>query len=48
MDGELQNIRLYETSVNLTGCCCVTTAMSEAVEGAELMLYGVSEKYKER
>ena len=22
--------------------------MSEAVEGAELMLYGVSEKYKER
>jgi hypothetical protein len=23
-------------------------AMSEAVEGAELMLYGVSEKYKER
>jgi hypothetical protein len=23
-------------------------AMSEAVEGAEVMLYGVSEKYKER
>ena len=23
-------------------------AMSEAVEGAELILYGVSEKYKER
>ena len=23
-------------------------SMSEAVEGAELMLYGVSEKYKER
>ena len=24
------------------------TAMSEAVEGAEVMLFGVSEKYKER
>lgn len=29
-------------------CQCVQDAMSEAVEGAELMLYGVSEKYKER
>ena len=27
---------------------CAQDAMSEAVEGAELMLYGVSEKYKER
>jgi len=26
----------------------MTTAMSEAVEGAEVMLFGVSEKYKER
>ena len=26
----------------------VMDAMSEAVEGAELMLYGVSERYKER
>ena len=27
---------------------CAQDAMSEAVEGAELMLYGVSAKYKER
>jgi hypothetical protein len=35
----------------LTSCSvyvCAQDAMSEAVEGAELMLYGVSEKYKER
>ena len=31
-----------------TLCVCVQDAMSEAVEGAELMLYAVSEKYKER
>ena len=29
-------------------CAYAQDAMSEAVEGAELMLYGVSEKYKER
>ena len=29
-------------------CACAQDAMSEAVEGADLMLYGVSEKYKER
>ena len=30
------------------GCAGARVSMSEAVEGAELMLYGVSEKYKER
>ena len=30
------------------GCAGACVSMSEAVEGAELMLYGVSEKYKER
>jgi hypothetical protein len=29
-------------------CVCAQDAMSEAVEGAELMLYGVSKRYKER
>jgi hypothetical protein len=29
-------------------CVCMQDAMSEAVEGAELMLYAVSAKYKER
>ena len=32
----------------LSASVCAQDAMSEAVEGAELMLYGVSEKYKER
>ena len=32
----------------LSPSVCAQDAMSEAVEGAELMLYGVSEKYKER
>ena len=34
----------------LTSCSvyvCAQDAMSEAVEGADLMLYGVSESYKE-
>jgi hypothetical protein len=35
-------------SLSLSVCVCAQDAMSEAVESAELMLYGVSEKYKER
>eukprot|EP01046_Picozoa_sp_COSAG06_P011847 COSAG06_NODE_682_length_13115_cov_17.917793_6_plen_66_part_00 len=39
-----------ETNVahHLIQAVLARVSMSEAVEGAELMLYGVSEKYKER
>ena len=44
----LQTRAIESSSSSEIQAVLARVSMSEAVEGAELMLYGVSEKYKER